>query len=107
MDQEIAFGLIAAVIGTLVVSMFYFAEPTTQAQAQDAIESSYSPDDIRYPLQMAEKKAKAKQRSNKVAPTPAPEPPAYDPDSYYDEGSDSTTGDSDIEQPPAEEPEIE
>lgn len=101
-DREIAFGLIVAVIGTLVVSSFYFAEPTTQAQAQDALESSYSPEDIRYPLQMAEKKAKAKQRNNKVAPTPPPEP-----DSYYDEGSDATTGDSDIEQPPAEEPEIE
>ena len=102
MDREIAFGLIAAVIGTLVVSSFYFSEPAAQAHDPDVIESTYAPEDIRYPLQMAERKSKAKNRNHKVAPTP---PPA--PDTYYDEDPEGTTGDSDIEQPPPEEPEIE
>lgn len=102
LDREIAFGLIVAVIGTLVVSSFYFSEPTSQARGQDVIESTYAPEDIRYPLQMAEKKSKAKTRKHKVAPTPPPEPEAY-----YDEDPEGATGDSDIEQPPAEEPEIE
>lgn len=100
LDREIAFGLIAAVIGTLVVSSFYFTEPA--AKAQDAESSIYSPEDIRYPLHMAEQKARAKNKNRK----PSPPPPA-DPEPYYDEGSDGVTGDSDIEQPPAEEPEIE
>jgi hypothetical protein len=100
LDREIAFGLIAAVIGTLVVSSFFFAEPA--AKAQDAENAIYAPDDIRYPLHMAEQKARAKNKNRKSAPPPPPEP-----DSYYDEDSADSTGDSDIEQPPAEEPEIE
>jgi len=100
LDREIAFGLIAAVIGTLVVSSFYFTEPA--AKAQDAESSIYTPDDIRYPLHLAEQKARAKNKNRKSAPPPPP-----DPESYYDEGSEGVTGDSDIEQPPAEEPEIE
>jgi len=100
LDREIAFGLIAAIIGTLVVSSFYFAEPA--AKAQDAESSIYTPDDIRYPLHMAEQKARAKNKNRKSAPPPPPEP-----ESYYDDGSEGATGDSDIEQPPAEEPEIE
>ena len=100
LDREIAFGLIAAVIGTLVVSSFYFTEPA--AKAQDAENAIYAPDDIRYPLHMAEQKARAKNKNRKTAPPPPPS----DPEPYYDEGSDSVTGDSDIEQPPAEEPEL-
>jgi hypothetical protein len=100
LDREIAFALIAAVIGTLVVSSFYFTEPA--AQAQNAEASIYTPDDIRYPLHVAEQKARAKNKNRKPAPPPPP-----DPESYYDEGSEGITGDSDIEQPPAEEPEIE
>ena len=99
LDREIAFGLIAAVIGTLVVSSFYFTEPA--ARAQDPATVVYAPEDIRYPLHMAEQKARAKGKKH-AAPPPAP-----DPEPYYDEGSDGITGDSDIEQPPAEEPEIE
>lgn len=99
LDREIAFGLIAAVIGTLVVSSFYFVEPA--ANAQDSVSSIYAPEDIRYPLHMAEQKARAKGK-RKSAPPPPP-----DPEAYYDEGSEGATGDSDIEQPPAEEPEIE
>jgi hypothetical protein len=98
LDREIAFGLIAAVVGTLVVSSFYFTEP--DAKAQDATASIYSPDDIRYPLHVAEQKARAKTKK-KSAPPPPP-----DPEPYYEEDTDGTTGDSDIEQPPAEEPEI-
>lgn len=100
LDREIAFGLIAAVIGTLVVSSFYFTDPA--AQAQDADTAVYAPDDIRYPLHVAEQKARAKNKNRKAPPPPPPEP-----EPYYDEGSDGVTGDSDIEQPPAEEPEIE
>jgi hypothetical protein len=98
LDREIAFGLIAAVIGSLVVSSFYFTEPA--AKAQDAESSVYAPDDIRYPLHVAEQKARAKNKNRQSAPPPPPE-------SYYDEGSEDSAGDSDIEQPPAEEPEIE
>ena len=100
LDREISFGLIAAVIGTLVVSTFYFAEPAEKAQ--EAMDATYAPEDIRYPLHMAEQKARAKNRSRKAAP-----PPPSDPEPYYDEGSEGATGDSDIEQPPAEEPELE
>ena len=103
LDREIAFGLIAAVIGTLVVSSFYFTEPA--AKAQDAESSIYSPDDIRYPLQLAEQKAREKNKNRKSAPPPPP--PPQQSDSYYEEDSEGVTGDSDIEQPPAEEPEIE
>lgn len=104
LDREIAFGLIAAVIGTLVVSSFYFIEPA--AKAQDAENAIYAPDDIRYPLHMAEQKARAKNKNRKAVPPPPPPPPS-DAETYYDGDSDGTTGDSDIEQPPAEEPEIE
>lgn len=102
LDREIAFGLIAAVIGTLVVSSFYFAEPDAKAQdaAQAAATSVYSPEDIRYPLHMAEQKARSKSK-RKSAPPPPP-----DPDPSYEDDGDGPTGDSDIEQPPAEEPEI-
>jgi hypothetical protein len=102
LDREIAFGLIAAVIGTLVVSSFYFTEP--DAKAQGAENAIYAPDDIRYPLHMAEQKERAKNKNRKAVPPP---PPPSDAETYYEEDSDGTTGDSDIEQPPAEEPEIE
>ena len=98
LDRDIAFALIAAVIGTLVVSSFYFTEP--DAQAQDASTSVYAPEDIRYPLHMAEQKARAKSKK-KSAPPPAP-----DPEPYYEDDPDGPTGEADIEQPPAEEPEI-
>ena len=103
LDREIAFGLIAAVTGTLIVSSFYFTEPA--AKAQDAENAIYAPDDIRYPLHMAEQKARAKNKNRKAVPPPPP--PPSDAETYYDEDSDGPTGDSDIEQPPAEEPELE
>lgn len=97
-DREISFGVLAAIIGTLLVSSFYFSEPA--AKPQDEAASVYAPEDIRHPLHMAEQNAKAKNR-NRKAPPPAPA------DTYDDEVPEAGIDDSDIEQPPAEEPEIE
>ena len=95
MDREVAFGLLFAVIGTVIVSSIYFGEGAAPAEAP-----GYAPDDIRHPLHQTEQNAQTKAKK-KHAPEPAVQ------SDTSEEFSESETSDAEVEQPPAEEPEIE
>ena len=104
MDRDLFLALMGAVVGTLLISMYYFSGGShTEATAGEAAvtdEASFSPNDVRYRFQEEEKKARAKaSRKKHTAPPPAP-----DTGNDY---ADDSSGDSDVEQPPAEEPDIE
>lgn len=96
MDREIVFAVLLAVVGTVVVSSYYFGDSPAREQ------STYAPEDIRYPIQQAEEKAKAKEavKRRKVIAPPTGTHSGED-------HSDNSTSQTDIEQPPAEEPELE
>lgn len=96
MDREIVFAILFAVVGTVVASAYYFGGGTP---AQSA---TYAPEDIRFPIQQAEEKAKAK-AATKRKHVIAPPADTYASDDYTESAADE----SDIEQPSAEEPELE
>lgn len=104
MDRDLMLALMGAVFGTILISAYYFGgTPSGDATAGEAgisETSSFAPNDVRYPFEQEEKKARAKAAKKKHAPPP---PPSDSGNDYADESS----GDSDVEQPPAEEPDIE
>ena len=96
MDRDVIFAILFAAVGTVIASTYYFGGSSTNEP------STFSKDDIRYPIQQDEEKAKAKAagKSKKVKAPPAE---TYSNDDY----SDDSSSESEIEQPPAEEPELE
>jgi hypothetical protein len=64
MDREITFALLIATTATVLIGSFYFPENEAPTRAFDRAGMTYAPDDIRYPLQQAERKAmERKQRA--------------------------------------------
>lgn len=104
MDREVILAVLGAVFGTALISGYYFSgAPTGDATAGETAASeaaTFAPDDVRYPLQQEEKRAREKAKKRKVQ-APAPD------NSSGNDFSDGTSDDSEIEQPPAEEPSIE
>jgi hypothetical protein len=64
MDREITFALLIATTATVLIGSFYFPENAAPTAAFNRAGMTYAPDDIRYPLQQAERKAmERKQRA--------------------------------------------
>lgn len=64
MDREITFALLFATTATVLIGSFYFPENQAPDTAFYRAGITYAPDDIRYPLQQAERRAmERKQRS--------------------------------------------
>ncbi|MEQ1754564.1 MAG: hypothetical protein ABL973_10575 [Micropepsaceae bacterium] len=102
MDRDLILALMVAVSGSVLAGMYYFSDTSsgeaTVGETASGEASAYKPNDIRYPLQQEEQRARAKAKKKKT-------PPMQDNGSGNDYADDSS-GDSDVEQPVAEEPEI-
>lgn len=57
MDREITFALLVATTATVLMGSLFFQPPTAPVEALDRSTAIYATDDIRYPLQQAERKS--------------------------------------------------
>ena len=103
MDRDLILALMGAVLGTTLISAYYFggssASDAAAREAEATEAATFDPKDVRYPFQQEERRERERAKRVKHAPPPPP-------DTGNDYAEDSS-GDSEIEQPPAEEPSIE
>lgn len=71
MDREITFALLVATTATVLMGSYYFPSGTPAPTAIERASVVYEPDDIRFPLQQAERKALERQARTREAPSPA------------------------------------
>lgn len=64
MDREITFALLIAVAASAALGTYFFSDKDKPADASDRLSIVYHPDDIRYPLQQAERRALEKKQRN-------------------------------------------
>jgi hypothetical protein len=80
MDREITFALMFAVAASAAIGSYFFSGTEKAATRTDRLSITYSPDDIRYPFQQAERKAlekkqrAAQRRARDAAETPQDAP---------------------------------
>lgn len=64
MDREITFALLIAIAASAAMGTYFFSGTDKQATEADRLSIVYHPDDIRYPLQQAERRALEKKQRN-------------------------------------------
>ncbi|MFN9976697.1 MAG: hypothetical protein ACK58T_43025 [Phycisphaerae bacterium] len=67
MDREITFALLVATAATVLMGSYYFPSGQPAPTAFERATVVYEPDDIRYPLQQAERKALERQARTRPA----------------------------------------